>query len=819
MKPKAYLSLLILIFLSCKTEIKTTNSLLQHLPPNAGLIVKINNLTNFKSELKNNVFLEKTSDFPIHKDLVEKLKGLEYVKTDNSSLLAFFEVGKDNHEFVFISENSIDFYNLEGVNEKAVETLAYQENNILKYSFGDYVVYSLLKNNTIILSSSLMLVENMVRAKYPYPTNETLNRLYNTSEATKSATLFFNLDESSSLVSSQLKEDTNSTKTFSDWVSMDFSANSDNINLNGVAVASDSTKNFTNLFKGTSPLNNKTSLFAPLNAQAIISYTFDDYQVFAKNQNTYLDRAKPIDSLFNTIEEIGLIYFNNQKVVLLSSFGAESLSEQLNTDKIASLTYQGSEIITLKSKNLLAENFKPLVTDFKSSFCTILENTFVFSESKEPLQTIISNYKSSSSFNDSPVFKTATKSLANESSILFVSNASGADFFTQNRFTPSFFNAFKKPDFSGHTFAAQFVADNDFAHANFLISKIEKKAKTNSVAPLFTLELDTDLAMDPQFVKNHRTNKQEIMVQDQNNSLYLISTEGKVLWKKQLNGRVRGPIKQVDIYKNGRLQLAFCTNNQFLILDRNGEEVPPFNKTFEGGNLNSLAVFDYEGNKDYRFIVTQGEKVFMYNNKANIVPGFTYTRAQSPIISAPKHFRVSNKDFLIFQLENMSLKILHRSGGERLKVLQKIDFSDNEVFLYKNKFSTTNKKGILHQIDTKGKLTSTNFNLSNDHGMHTTSKTLVFMDDNILSIKGKKVELDLGVYTKPKIFYIYDKIYVSVTDIQNQKIYLYDSQAKPIPNFPVFGNSLIDMVDMDNDKKLEMVAKDQENSIIVYKMN
>ena len=93
------------------------------------------------------------------------------------------------------------------------------------------------------------------------------------------------------------------------------------------------------------------------------------------------------------------------------------------------------------------------------------------------------------------------------------------------------------------------------------------------------------------------------------------------------------------------------------------------------------------------------------------------------------------------------------------------------------------------------------------------------MNDNILSIKGKKVELELGVYTKPKIFYIYDKIYVSVTDIQNQKIYLFDSQAEPIPNFPVFGSSLIDLIDMENDKKLELVAKDQENSLIVYKMN
>ncbi|MCB0373942.1 MAG: ribonuclease HII, partial [Muricauda sp.] len=176
-------------------------------------------------------------------------------------------------------------------------------------------------------------------------------------------------------------------------------------------------------------------------------------------------------------------------------------------------------------------------------------------------------------------------------------------------------------------------------------------------------------------------------------------------------------------------------------------------------------------------------------------------------------------DYLVFKLEDNTLKILHRTGTDRIKVTEKIDFSKNEVFLYKNKFTVTNKKGVLHQIDTKGNLTATNFNLNSDHGMYATSNTLAFMDDNVLSIKGRKVELDLGVYTKPKIFYIYDKIYVSVTDIQSQKIYLFDSQAKSIPNFPVFGNSLIDLTDMDNDRKLELVAKDQDNSLIVYKLN
>ena len=409
--------------------------------------------------------------------------------------------------------------------------------------------------------------------------------------------------------------------------------------------------------------------------------------------------------------------------------------------------------------------------------------------------------------------------MAGEGNMIFLANNEGIQHYLEEDFTANFSKAFKNLNLDDYAYASQLVADKDFLHTNIIISKTKELVANNTVGALFTVELDTDLATDPQFVKNHRTGKQEIVVQDIDNFLYLISTGGKVLWKKQLNGKIRGKIHQVDLYKNGKLQLAFCTNNQFIILDRNGKVVAPFDKTYEGGNLNALAVFDYEKNRNYRFVVTQGRKVFMYNGEGQIVEGFVYKEAEHSVLTAPDHFRISGKDYLAFKLENNTIPFRHRAGQERIKVASKIDFSENGIFLYKNKFSLTDKKGVLHQIDTKGKVSKTNFNLNIDHGMFATSKTLALMNENVLSIKGKKVELDLGVYTAPKIFYIYDKIYVSVTDIQNQQIYLFDSQAKPIANFPVYGTSSIDLNDLEQDKKLEVVAKDQENSLIVYQIN
>lgn len=818
MRCKILSCLLTILILSCKPEVKTKDSLLEHLPTDPTLVIKIQDMANFKSELKNNAFLTKIKGLSHYEKLFGKLDHLGHVSSDAPCLLALYEVGKDNYDFVMVIPKSSGFFNLDKVTDKTIETLTYQDAEITKYTLGAHEVFSMPGEKVMLIASSLLLMENMARTKTANPVDATLRKLYEATSPDKSATFFLNLDQDAPLLS--LKEDGAKTrKPFSEWISLDLSANSDKVNLNGIAMASDSTKSFINLFKGTAPLASKTPLYAPLNAQAIVSYTFDDYQVFARNQNAYLDRVKPVDTLFNTIEEVGIVYLNNSKAVLLGSFGTESLYNFLDSRKIASQTYQGSEIMELQDKNFLTEGFSPLVRNFKANFCTIMENSFLFAEEKETLQTIISNYKSTSSFANAPVFQTVKTTLANESSMLLVSNDLGIDFFAEQELTESLSEGIKKTDLEDHAFASQLVADSDFAHFNVLVSKIGTVQEKNTVTPLFTLELDTDLAMDPQFVKNHRTNKQEIVVQDRNNVLYLISTEGKVLWSKQLDSRIQGAIQQVDIYRNGRLQLAFCTNDQFMIVDRNGDDVPPFKIDFEGGNLNPLAVFDYEGRKDYRFVISQGKKVFMYNNKGKIVSGFTFREASSTILGAPKHFRVANKDYLVFKLEDNTLKILHRVGSDRIKVAEKIDFSTNEVFLYKNKFSVTNKSGVLHQIDTRGKLTATNFNLNKDHGMYATSNTLVFMDDNILSIRGRKVELDLGVYTKPKIFYIYDKIYVAVTDIQNQKIYLYDSQAEPIPGFPVFGSSLMDLTDMDNDKKLELVAKDQANSLIVYKMN
>lgn len=816
-----YLFGLIIFFLiGCSKQKNTTNSLLDFTPDNAAIIIKINDLKSFKGELKNNDFISKFESSTVYKNLQNQVMSLDFVETNSESLLAFSELGANNFEFTFVCDNPPNTFTHDSTQVIEKEPITNGNQTIYKYSVEENQFYGMEFNTKTIFSSSQLVLENLIKYYDEKNKSEQLEKLYKIAGNTKTASVLLNLERSQLLLKTLLLENSElQLSAFSDWISLDFNSGQNHLYLNGISTAKDSTTNFLNLLKGTNPLTNLTPSFAPVNADAVLSYTFDNYNIFARNQQQNLKSKSPKDSLFNTIEEIGFIYQNNSKAILLNTFGAERLSDYITTIKKSETDYQGNQILELNNPDFLNTEFDPIIKDFKANFCTLIENAFIFSSNIELLHSIINNKKNNATFEKTDIYNSAKDVLANESSILFVANSSGIEQTIKEDLSKNLQAEFKKAALDKNTFAAQVVADEGFFHINLLIQQTGRKKKINTVSPLFTVQLDDELATNPQFVINHRTKRKEIVVQDIANNLYLISSTGKVIWKKQLGGMIQGKVHQVDLYKNKRLQLAFTTNDQFIILDRNGKEVLPFNKKFEGGNLNELAVFDYDNNKNYRLVVTQGDKVFMYDRKGSIVKGFKFTQAESAILNAPKHFRIAKKDYLVFTLENGTLKILNRIGNVRTKVSNKIEFSENEVYLYKNKFILTNKKGGLYQIAANSKLNKTELRLNADHGIDATSKTLVYMNDNLLNIKGKKVELDFGVYTKPRIFYIYDKIYVSVTDIQNQKIYLYDSQAKPISNFPVFGSSLIDITDMENDRKLEVVTQDQKNSIIVYQMN
>lgn len=821
MKVRLLLAILSSILLiNCATELDNNATSLALIPENVPVILKINDLDVFLSEVKGNEILKRIQGTQEIGLLADRFNPLNYVNSPMGGYLGLMEAKDKPLDFVYIPFDSVPQISLDSTLNKRVESITKGDFNYKKYEMDGCIFYaSVLQKKEVVASSQATLEAVWKQIENQKPIKEQFLKFDAMPNPTKSAQIWIDVKNARNLFNTALgsKNDT-LDNNYSDWLSLDISLNNDALLLNGIAVVNDSLKNYLGLFSRTSPISNKTKLLAPNGTDSYISYTFTDYKNFSKNQKRFFDDRGERDSIFSAVEEIGISQMGDEKVILLNTYGTANILDYINGLQTNSLEYQGSEIKELKKDSLLLQSFHPLVQGFDPIFANVLENTFVFSASQETLERFINANKSGQTFDKSLLFQNIQDHITDESTLLSVASGKGLENNLGQTGLGSLAHLFNNIDWGDYLYGSQVVADAGFLHTNYFIKKINASGNTSGAVEMFKAQLDSDIFLNPQFFTNHRTNRKDIVVQDQDNVLYLINNKGTIIWRKELESAIQGKIHEVDIYRNGKYQLAFTTNNRFYIIDRNGKEVAPFTFKYEGGNLNPLAVFDYANNKNYRFVVTQGSKVLMYNNEGKIVSGFKYTKAEDNILGAPQHFVIGTKDYLVFKLANGNLKILDRVGRERVKVSEKITFSDNDVKVHQNKFVVTSTEGLIYEIDAQGRIQKSDLQLNTDHGMDATSRTLVLMNDNVLSIRGKEVTLDLGVYTKPTIFYLNDKIYVSVTDIQNLRTYLFDSQAEAIARFPVYGASSIDMADMDSDNKPELVLKDQDNSLVVYKI-
>lgn len=804
------LLLFLILLSSCNNTNKHVNPT-DYIPENASVIIPIHNLESLKSNLNNSDFLNELSKSKTYENLSEKLENLKHLNTTNLLLLCFNYDEQNNLHYTIITKQTADLFAVDSLPNIKVESYPFQKISINKTEIEKNITYNTFKDSIFIASSSKHILEKSLTTKNK---NEDLKSILRTTDDTKAFSILINNKEQKPAQSIFIK-DSIPFKSFTNNTLVDADISQDNFILSGITKATDSTKSLINVFKNSVAKVNKTANIAPSNSDGFMSFTFDDFAVFNKNLKLHRqDSSETSSSLFDNIIEVGVIYEGNNQAVVLNSLDAIATKDALLNEQNLADTYRQIEIFDFSETALFNKTFSPFITSSKANYYVNIDDFFVFANNKETLENIIANYQNKTTYGERDYYQDTTVHLTDASSLLIVTNNPTLENHIQKNLGEEFdirLDSYKASAF-------QFVYDNNFAHVNIIIKKNKTRARENSITELYNIKLDADLLINPQLVKNHITNQKEIIVQDIKNNLYMISNKGKVLWKKQLPGAVLGQIQQIDMYKNGRLQLAFATSNKVYVLDRNGKEVAPFPLNFKDAITQPLSVFEYDNNKKYRLLVTQGKNVLMYDAKGKTVKGFKFNSAESAINHQPQHFRIGSKDYLTIKTDN-KLYILDRVGKIRVPIKDKYEYSKQAVYLYNDKFTTTTKDGKLVSITTKGSSASQNLNLGNKHHLVTTSRTLVAQTDNKLTIKNKTLELDFGNYDIPKLFYLNNKIYVSVTDLQSQKVYLFDSNAELQNNFPVYGTSAIELDNLDKDRNLEFVTKGESNSVLIYQIN
>lgn len=187
-----------------------------------------------------------------------------------------------------------------------------------------------------------------------------------------------------------------------------------------------------------------------------------------------------------------------------------------------------------------------------------------------------------------------------------------------------------------------------------------------AVGTLWTTNVGRPIKQGPFVVRNHVNNTREVVVQDDEHTLYLLGSTGSVLWKHALDGPILGEVRQVDKFRNGKLQLLFNTAQRIHLIDRNGKDLAGFPVKLPEVASAPLNVFDYEGTKEYRVLLpTVNAKLLNYDLNGRTVQGWVPPSTPAPCEVPVQHLRIRAKDHLVLVDRNGGITVLDRKGAPR----------------------------------------------------------------------------------------------------------------------------------------------------------
>ena len=758
-----------MIFWSCNITENKSKDIKNFIPVNSSVIIKIDNLGKFKSDIKNNKLLDDLSKSDLKYNFKKQIKLINNFQDESQIIICLNENEKI---FTIITKDS-------------------SNNHDLHFrKIGDVNIFS----NS---SSTIKSIKEQANTEY-----NKYNKTFNTSS---SFGIILNKNLSKNLI--------NSTFNFKDLNlknNLGFVVNvfNDKILLNGLSYVDDSTKISNNIFNGLISSKLKNYEIVPKNVSRLKSFNLSSYSNYKKNSKLEDLKEDRLSSIVNeNLIEYSEIILNEDQLFIIRLKDIQLFKDYLSENNNIKSTHRNFNIydntfLDYKLTNsVIKYNYKKKILVFK--------NHIVFSDNETTLIEFINENLKGNTLQEDSSFN---NSLTEISSFNTLNN---------NYFTNSDYNFFKelnilnsKNDFTENSF--QLVQDNEIIHFNAIISKAKASKNNLKISKQFEVEIDEEILMNPHFIKNYATKKLDIVVQDKKNNLYLISNKGSVVWKKKIGQPILGKISQIDLYKNGRLQLIFNTKNKVFVLDRNGKEVKPFPKSFNDDITQPISIFDYDKNKNYRILVTQGKELLLYDKNGKKVNGFKYSRSNSKITSSPKHFRILNKDFIVFKT-GKKLKILNRRGRERIKLKDEVVLSNENIFKLDNKLITITNDQKLVEIDISGTVSLSNLLNSKNLKLNTDNyNNIIILDENKMRLNSSYVDLPFSNYNTPKLTKINNNLFVSLFDSQNNKSYLFNKNLQPNSSFPIYSLIPTELGDMNNDKKIHVIASKITKTISIY---
>lgn len=722
------------------------------------------------------------------------------------------------------------------------------------------IIYLSLVEGNLLVSRSIILIENAIR-QYGLPGSITddpeFKNIATTAGKNKDANLYIDFTKLPGLLSI-LANDKYASKfreyrNFAGWAEFDLNLTANLLMLNGF-ISGHETGDFIGLFENCDPVKISVDKILPASVSAFITVGGSDIQLLYNNLKAYLtgiNKHTERDSRLKNIEaeygirlddrflsiasnEITLAHggFNERGMdiparYILVKCKSQSQAEEVLDEIVATICSKkgipketNREIYSIDSdtrftltklplENITGILFGDLFGLKGDYYYTILGNYVIFSDSKEAMGHFLYSNVLSKSLSTNAGFKKFSSNIDQESNFLFYTNLSRSSVVFKDYLNREIldtweenFEKFQKIQSLGF----QLTKVSNRCYGNLLVQYLDAyKGKPQTI---WESLLDTSFTGKPQLVENHYTRQKEIFLQDKDNTIYLINKAGRILWKQAITEPINSEIMQLDYFKNGKLQLIFSTENFLHIIDRNGNYVERYPIRLREKASAGMALFDYEGNKDYRiFIPCIDKNVYAYSKDGSIISGWDYKGSENIVRNPVNHFRVEGKDFIVFG-DELKTYILDRKGSVRIQVSKLVTKSKNNNYYLEN-LGTLEKSRIV-TTDTSGKILSILFDgniNSMDIGDFSADHFFDFKDVNadgrkdyiildreklIVTDQDKSRILDFNfpneLHHRPIYFrFSYDDRKLGFVDRKDAKIYLINNNGSLYKGFPLDG--------------------------------
>ncbi len=822
-----------------KTKVATVSPL-TIIPVNASMIFQLNDVINIGSKLNNSNIFHKLQNIKRIETILQDINQLsrfytanQTIFTSNSIFLSLHQVSAKKiavlYSTSFERRNMVDNKDIISLFDNNTKTFKY-DNKIIFYSELLDIYFS-FKENILFYSSNKMLVTDAIRTSDVNSDNlfatNLFSECYKTISKSADINLMINYNSLFSL-GSIISNTKLNISSFSEWIATDIKLKENAVLYSGMGTLDNSVNNFTDIFNSQKNQSIDILDIIPQSTTKIFSISFTDQIKVYTNKNKILQKNNEFwnwdknrrlieDStgldymaFINEIDDEAGIFNTSKDLSLKDTYSYIKTKESIRVSSMlqvmitSSSDYKDYRINKISDNNMVANLFGPLFKA-ENSFFTIIDDFIIFGNSIVSLEYIIDNYISENIFSRSKSFKNLRSYISDDSNIFFYINPGKTyEFLSNNFFDKELLNY--NPDslakFTALTLQVN-ITGNDMIHNMCLFHDDNYR---ESIKEEWYFPLDTTANMSPQFVYNHFTNDNMILLQDNSFNLIALNTLGKKIWTLSLDEPILSNIHTIDAYKNNRFQALFNTKNKLYLVDRNGEFVDGFPVNLPVPTLMGSSLLDYDSKKNYRIIIN-GLDNYLYNfdKKGKRVNGWKYLKTSNIINSNPQHFVVDDKDYILKSTNNSNTtKLLARNGSVRSEFKDGIIFkSPVKITDNGSLYAITNENNLWKgNVDGSSEiydLQITNLNaeiLSYDNGFY-------IADGSILSYMFNREKVRIKIdFDSPIKSLSYSSGLVAV--LTSSSLYLLKDN-KLIDGFPIDTDGYFNIFDIDNDGKLNLI--------------